>query len=56
MCLLSIISQKADQGREADDEKKTKLSKGAEKGYLPKRSVTITCPCPVELRLQIICG
>jgi len=30
----------ADQGREADDEKKTKLSKGAEKEYLTKREVS----------------
>ncbi|XP_067436450.1 apoptotic chromatin condensation inducer 1b [Thunnus thynnus] len=30
----------ADQGREADDEKKTKLSKGAEKEHLTKREVS----------------
>lgn len=39
--LLWIISQKVDQGQEAEEEKKTNLSKGAEKRYLSKRSVTI---------------
>ncbi|KAM7377221.1 hypothetical protein PAMA_013821 [Pampus argenteus] len=32
--------KKADHGREEDDGKKTKLSKGAEKGHLPKREVS----------------
>lgn len=36
-----MISQKADQGQDAKDEKKTNLSKEAEKRYLSKRSVTI---------------